>query len=75
MRKIPVYQLLGLKIVSLPTDFPPDVEFVYILPERAGYRVVLATPEGEQMLRDEFKALVNDPEGQAAMRDMRTGEA
>lgn len=75
MRKVPVHQLVGLRLVELPADFPPDVGFVYLLPIRHGVRLVAATPEGEQMLRDEFKALVNDPDAQAALRDLRTGEA
>ncbi|HWZ59903.1 MAG TPA: hypothetical protein VNW46_13090 [Gemmatimonadaceae bacterium] len=74
MQKVPIHQLVGLRVITVPSDVPPDVEFVYLLPERNGYRVVLATPDGEQMLRDEFKALVNDPDARAAMRDVRTGD-
>jgi hypothetical protein len=74
MQQVPVHAVLGLKLLSIPPDFPLDVEYVYLIEVDNGFRVVLGTPEGKRMLRDEFQALVNDPEGRAIMRDAKGSE-
>ena len=61
METLPVHQLLGLQLISLPAEFQFTTKEVFAIREGISVRLIPANVEGEDELRRLYDAILGDP--------------
>jgi hypothetical protein len=62
MDKLPVYDLLGLQLISLPEALRVNTREVLVFRDGIGLHILPANVEGEQELRAWYEKFLADPD-------------
>jgi hypothetical protein len=72
MEKLPVFDLLGLQLLSLPEGLRMTTKEVFVFWDGIGLRILPANVEGERELHAWYEKFVTDPDRPRFTRPDRT---